>query len=305
MHDFRIIIPVFNPPPCLLETLEALRSDGGIHAQVILIDDGSTNGIGDRIRIEFPEVTMIRGDGNLWWAGGMKVGMERALAEGAGVVVWLNHDCQPLPGTIASLVDEAEKSSIGAVSAWCMARGHEDFPVNPGFRDFKPIPVEELKAGGKIKVDGVNGNCVAMNAEAIRRVGLPETSRHPHYGDGPYTFRLHKAGFTNWVLPHARATLHREFERCIDEGLHASVWEVPLHDKLGYYLFSRRSKYHWKSKFWDSTVFRGPMIGWLAFLTSESKLIQKVIQGHFRGVFGDRETLVRDIVKRYEQRNHW
>ena len=74
----RIIIPIFNPSDDFLETLSALKADG-LEESVIVVDDGSTNRISQKIRDRFPGVEVLTGDGNLWWAGGMRMGMARAL----------------------------------------------------------------------------------------------------------------------------------------------------------------------------------------------------------------------------------
>lgn len=295
----KIIIPVFNPPEDFLETLSALRTDG-LEDNVIVVDDGSTNGISWKIHDRFPGVEVLTGDGSLWWAGGMRMGMARALEQEADVICWLNHDCIPDPVTIAALAEEAGKPGMGAVSAWCVTRGFEYAPVNPGFRNFKPIPLEELLRSEKVTVDGVNGNCVAMNADAIRKIGLPDQKKHPHYGDGPYTWRLHKAGFTNAVLTRRHATLSRELERCIDEQSHSMVWKASLATKFRYYLFSPRSKFHWKNKFHDLRTFRGTVPGLLMYPFAQAKLLLAVGRGHLTGRKRETAHIIEDIVNRYK-----
>jgi GT2 family glycosyltransferase len=299
MPEFKIIIPVHNPPDCLYDTLKALRNDGANDRHVVVIDDGLTNVVEKRIHEDFPDVKVLRGDGNLWWAGGMKLGMDYALANGAEVVVWLNHDCQPDVGTISSVVREAASEGTGAVSAWCRTRGYEDFRVNPGFVGFKPIPVSVLEKNEKIRVDGVNGNCVAINASAIRSVGLPDPRRHRHYGDGPYIWRLHKAGYRNYVLTTASASLSRDLERCIDEGHHSMVWRVSLRRKLSYYFFSPRSKFHWKYRFYDSLVFRGSLVGLFHYPLVQARLLYRVVRGHIIGRIGQSQRLMEEIVANY------
>lgn len=295
----KIIIPVHNPPECFLETLSALVTDG-LEDSVIVVDDGSTTGISNIIQNPFPGVEVLHGDGNLWWAGGMRMGMSRALERNADVICWLNHDCIPEPGTITALAEEAYKPSMGAVSAWCKTRGFENAPVNPGFRNFRPIPREELLAADKVIVDGVNGNCVAMNATAIRTIGLPDQTKHPHYGDGPYTWRLHKAGFTNAVLTRRHASLSRELERCIDEQSHSMVWKTSLATKFKYYLFSPRSKFHWKNKFHDMQAFRGTIPGLLLYPMVQAKLLLGVARGQRLGNKNETSKVIEGIVERYK-----
>jgi glycosyltransferase involved in cell wall biosynthesis len=295
----KIIIPIFNPSDDFLQTLSALTADR-LEDSVIVVDDGSTNGISQKIQDRFPGVEVLTGDGNLWWAGGMRMGMARAVEHEADVICWLNHDCIPDPGTIAALAEEAVNRGMGAVSAWCATRGYENAPVNPGFRNFKPIPLEELLTSEKVTVDGVNGNCVAMNADAIRSIGLPDQKRHPHYGDGPYTWRLYKAGLTNLVLTRRHASLSRELERCIDERSHSMVWNASLTAKFRYYLFSPRSKFHWKNKFHDLRTFRGTVPGLLMYPFAQARLLLAVGRGHLTGRKRETGSIIETIVNRYK-----
>ena len=279
--DYFIVIPVFNSPPDLVENIAAMEAAlPGVSSRILIVDDASTNHTVAEISARFPKVNVIRGDGGLWWGGAIRLGMETAIGRNAKVVFWLNHDCVPDPGTIGKLCEAASRPGVGAASAWCYCREDRAYGVNPGFRDFSEIPPKELVGGNEIEVDGVNGNCVALSAEAIKAVGLPHAHHHPHYGDGPYTWRLHQAGYKNLVVTSARASLERDFERCIDERDHSSLWHVPLREKLAYYFFSMRSKFHWRNRFHDLVTFRGALLGPLLYLPCMGKLALKVAAGH-------------------------
>lgn len=295
----KIIIPIFNPSDAFLETLSALKADG-LKESVIVVDDGSTNRISQKIRDRFPNVEVLTGDGNLWWAGGMRMGMARALEHEADVICWLNHDCVPEPGTIAALAEEASKPGMGAVSAWCRSKDAPAYPVNPGFRKLTEIPVEQLHQTELVTVDGVNGNCVAINCQSIRSVGLPDAAKHPHYGDGPYTYRLHKAGYHNAVLTNAIAFLEREYDRCVSVKWRCAFWNKPLTTKLSYYFLSKKSQYHWKIKYHDSVAFRGSFLAPFAYFASMIKVLGEIVTGHRLRFAVSREARLEAVCRQYE-----
>ena len=47
----------------------------------ILVDDGSTDGTGEAVQGEFPQVRLLRGDGRLFWGGGLRLAFAAAMAE--------------------------------------------------------------------------------------------------------------------------------------------------------------------------------------------------------------------------------
>ena len=68
--QWRIVVPVHNAlkhVELLLNHLKALNTQ--FPASVILVDDGSTDGTSDFVALHYPEVRVVRGDGNLWWGG--------------------------------------------------------------------------------------------------------------------------------------------------------------------------------------------------------------------------------------------
>lgn len=300
-HSWFIIIPVFNPPASLLDNLSKLEvASPGSVARVVLVDDGSTNDIPLRAEQRFPGLTRMQGDGTLWWCGGMRTGMSYALERGAEVIVWLNHDCVPLKGTLESLVKVAAQKGCGAVSAWCRSADDSGFPVNPGFRNLREIPLGELRDLELVAADGVNGNCVAINAAAIRATGLPDAEKHPHYGDGPYTYQLHKAGFRNMVLTSASALLEREYDRCVSVKWRCAFWKKPLSTKFCYYYLSRKSQYHWSIKYYDAVAFRGCLVAPFAYLASMLNVFREIVSGHWLGLIMARESRLRAVCREYE-----
>ena len=64
-----IVIPVHNRKHFTRDCLLSLRKQTFQNFTIIVIDDGSSDGTGEMIQKEFPEVVLLHGDGNLWWTG--------------------------------------------------------------------------------------------------------------------------------------------------------------------------------------------------------------------------------------------
>src|SRR5918998_6020285 len=78
-----------------LSALEALfnqKLPPGVSLRVYLLDAGSTDGTPHAVQNAFPEVELLRGDGSLFWNGGMRLAFSQALTVGYDYYLWLNDD---------------------------------------------------------------------------------------------------------------------------------------------------------------------------------------------------------------------
>lgn len=65
---------------CLKTLFESKQASSlNFEIDVYLTDDGSTDGTSSAIRLLFPSVNILKGDGNLFWAGGMRNSWKEAL----------------------------------------------------------------------------------------------------------------------------------------------------------------------------------------------------------------------------------
>lgn len=63
---------------CLESFYKADKPEGYLF-DIFLVDDGSTDGTSDAIKQRFPDVNIISGNGNLFWAGGMRLAWRTAM----------------------------------------------------------------------------------------------------------------------------------------------------------------------------------------------------------------------------------
>src|ERR1043165_6485898 len=87
-----VVIPVHNGLELTRRCLSTLQAQRPAEFEIIVVDDGSTDATGDFVRANHPEVTVLRGDGNLWWSGATNAGCAHAIERGADVVVLFTND---------------------------------------------------------------------------------------------------------------------------------------------------------------------------------------------------------------------
>ena len=201
-----IVIPAHNRLATTLACLHRLRMQGVFAwAAPIVVDDGSTDGTGDAIRLEFPDIEVLRGNGKLFWTGATELGMRRAVEHGAEFIFWLNDDCEPQPGALAELLAVAR--ARGAVTGGVCVLPRSGQPVYGGFKKGRRELEFISAAPGEVTAcDALNGNLVCVPRAVVDAIGFPDGRGLPHAsGDTDYTLRATERGQTVLLVGAARA----------------------------------------------------------------------------------------------------
>lgn len=245
MKNTAIIIPCYNRCEVTLACLGRLRDLETLKRfSVYLVDDASTDGTAAAVMATFPEVTVIAGNGDLYWTGATELGMRRAFEEGAECFVWLNDDTFVEPGAIEMIAARAiELGGIACGQGFVEVEEHDfvwNFPLF--YRTWKGIRAEELSGDEKeIPVDTCRGNLVAVSREVVKKIGFPDGVVVPHYaGDTDYGLRASHAGLPVVVLPQARV---REVVLPRTDNQSWLLGEVPA-GKLWRNIFQKRNNFY-------------------------------------------------------------
>lgn len=177
--------------------------------KVFLTDDGSTDGTSEAIRTEFPDVSIIRGDGSLYWCGGMRAAWQAAFNAGAfDYFLWLNDDAILRSGAIAEMLANA-KEHFGIIVGSCYdpetgVWTYGGRATANGKKSLAGTPV--LPGNAAQRCQQMNGNVVLVPKAVVNRIGILSESFTHAMGDFDYGFRALDAGIPLIVAPHYQAT---------------------------------------------------------------------------------------------------
>ncbi|MCC7201186.1 MAG: glycosyltransferase family 2 protein [Nitrospirae bacterium] len=204
------------------DTAECLRSLERLtypSCEVILVDNGSTDGSVARLRQEFEKVFYIENDENLGFAEGNNIGIRYALQHGAGYVFLLNNDTVISPGALDELVRVAEGDrAIGMAGpviydyydpsrVW-FAGSHIDYRtgLTPHWHEGEKREKEWPESWD---VERLSGCAMLVKKEVIESVGMLDAGYFLYYEDTDWCARARQHGFRIVCAGHARV-LHKQ-----------------------------------------------------------------------------------------------
>ncbi len=191
-----------------LNSLSRLAYD---NFSIILIDNGSEDASGQRLKSEFPEVIYLQNDQNLGFTGGNNVGITYALEHGFDYVLLLNNDTVVDPGFLTPMVSFLERNpQYGAAQPKILYEGRKDTLWNAGGGYFKWLQMTwsigiGQKDEGQFDLEKdthwITGCCFLVKQSCIREIGLLNEDYFAYYEDVDWSFRMREKGFRLRYIP--------------------------------------------------------------------------------------------------------
>lgn len=219
-----VVIPVFNRLTFTTECIKSLLKQTHQQFTIIVVDDGSTDGTADFLQQHFPEVMVIKGNGNLWWTGATNAGVSKALqlsTSESDYVLTLNNDLVVKENYLQSLLKVSEqypKALIGSVSVHINAPDTIHFAgtkwnsktAKYGSQLQKTIPYHQLQhQSDAVPTDLLPGRGILIPIKAFRELGMYDITYFPHYmADEDFSLRAKKAGYQLLISTQAAVYNH-------------------------------------------------------------------------------------------------
>ncbi len=210
-----IVILNWNGLSDTLDCLASLEHLDYPDYEVVVVDNGSTDGSVEAIRQRFPNVTIIENGENLGFTGGNNVGLRHALPRGAGYALLLNNDTQVAPDFLRHMVEAAEADpGIGIVGPTIYYHQQPDHIWSAGGAIDRPrgqtrmIGLDEPDVGqygtAPREVDFVTGCALLVRKSVLEQVGLLDEQFFAYYEEVEWSARARRAGYCIVSVPKAR-----------------------------------------------------------------------------------------------------
>lgn len=200
----------------------ALSQDAGVAVEVIVVDNGSTDGSVAGLRERFPGIQVIPVGRNLGFAKGNNVGLRRARGD---LTLLLNSDAKLRPGALRTLLDAVE--AYPEAAAFQPQLILPDGSVQYGW-DYQPTLAQELwlvlvqqrrvqteawqaattadRAARRVKAVGLPA--LLVPTWVWRRIGLLTEATFLFFEESDLSVRLERAGLPMMVVPAAEVEHH-------------------------------------------------------------------------------------------------
>ena len=210
--NVQVLLPVHNRKAITRTCLKQLMLQTHQPARLIVIDDGSTDGTAEMVRATAPDAIVLRGDGSLWWAGALQLGLnwlQRHAASAEDIVLILNDDTTFDERLIENAVRaiHAHPGSMLLAQAYSSRTGALiEVGVRVDWGSFRFEPVANIEQANCLSTRGL----FMRLADALRAGGFHPTLL-PHYlSDYEFTMRAYRRGLRLITDPSVRLIVNEE-----------------------------------------------------------------------------------------------
>lgn len=211
-----IITVNYNGCKDTIELIASLKSFETYPYEVIVVDNASKGDDAEQIEQAFPEVTVVRSDKNLGFAGGNNLGYRYAKGD---YIFFLNNDMVIQAAVLEPLVMRLKDEHIAGVSPCIAFLYKPEFLQYYGYKDMTSITLKHTTEGfdssrredflhpGETEV--LHGGAMMVRRDVIEKVGTMTEVYFLFYEEFDWSRRMREAGYKLFYEP-ASMVYHKE-----------------------------------------------------------------------------------------------
>lgn len=202
----------YNDTSLCLRSLEAMTYP---NAEVIVVDNGSIDGSGEKLRREFHSVTHIKSYENTGFTGGNNIGIEYAMNNGCDHVLLLNNDTFITPSFLEPLVERLQSEPmVAAVSGKiyyypAALMGRENIiwyagafqKWHTGYHHIGVLEEDNGQFNEPMQTEYASGCLMLMNGEVIKNLGPLSSEYFIYWEESDWCMRAKALGYRSWYEP--------------------------------------------------------------------------------------------------------
>lgn len=207
-----VIVLNWNGLEYLGTCLGAVLAQDYDNFEVLVVDNGSTDGSVDFVTESYPQVVLVRNERNLGFSAANNRGLRTASGD---LLVLLNNDTEVDPGWLRALVSTAADPNVGIVGAKALYPdgrlqhaggfvGKRGAASHYGYQEPDSGQFDQSR-----EVDYVTGASLAITRNALETIGeLDEEFSPIYYEDLDWCYRARAAGLRVVYQPQAKLIHH-------------------------------------------------------------------------------------------------
>ena len=209
-----IVILNWNGKDITSKCLDSVRGITYPNYEVILIDNGSSDGSQEHFKKNYQWITFIENPKNLGFTGGNNIGIKIGLEKKADYILLLNNDTVADPSFLDELINAGEsRKDVGILNPKIYYYDNPDILWYAGGRVsiFRGIPIhlgyqkkDEGQYDDSCEVNFITGCAFLIKRDVIEKIGILDENLFIYSEDLDWCFRAFKAGYKGLYVPSSK-----------------------------------------------------------------------------------------------------
>lgn len=214
-----IVVLNWNGLENTLECIESLSKTNYPNYEIIVVDNGSSDGSSQTLKDRRYKITLLENAENLGFSAGNNVGILYAIEHGTDYVFLINNDTIVDPDVLKVLVDVSERDALAGMigpkiydfyepdKIW-FAGAYIDWKTGESPHSGKG-QIDKGQFNTVIEVDRLTGCAMLIKRAVFEKIGLLDPDYFLYFEDVDFCVRARKAGYKSICVQYAKVW-HKE-----------------------------------------------------------------------------------------------